>query len=152
MSQHKYTLNRRQLLKSGAVLGGGALFTPALSPLACAQAMAEGKIIITAAHWGPLVVVVKDGKIQSSAPAIEDLGDNPLQTVVADQVYNKVRITQPMIRKGFLDNLDNITQPDGKRGDDAFVPVSWERAYDIIEQQLRRIYASYGASGIFAGS
>ena len=57
-----------------------------------------------------------------------------------------------MIRKGFLDNLDNITQPDGKRGDDAFVPVSWERAYDIIEQQLRRIYASYGPQSIFAGS
>ena len=152
MSQHKYTLNRRQLLKSGAVLGGGALFTPALSPLACAQAMAEGKIIITAAHWGPLAVTMKDGKILKSEPAIEDLGDNPLQTVVADQVYNKVRISQPMIRKGFLDNLDNITQPDGKRGDDAFIPISWDKAYDIIEKQLRRIYASYGASGIFAGS
>ena len=152
MSQHKYTLNRRQLLKSGAVLGGGALFTPALSPLACAQAMAEGKIIITAAHWGPLAVTMKDGKIIKSEPAIEDLGDNPLQTVVADQVYNKVRITQPMIRKGFLDNLDNITQPDGKRGDDAFIPISWDKAYDIIEKQLRRIYASYGPQSIFAGS
>ena len=147
----KYRTSRRNFLKTGATIGG-VLVAPAFSTRVFAETVKDGQTIITAAHWGPLAVVVKDGKIQSSAPAIEDLGDNPLQTVVADQVYNKVRITQPMIRKGFLDNLDNITQPDGKRGDDAFVPVSWERAYDIIEQQLRRIYASYGPQSIFAGS
>ena len=146
-----YRTSRRNFLKTGATIGG-VLVAPAFSTRVFAETVKDGQTIITAAHWGPLAVVVKDGKIQSSAPAIEDLGDNPLQTVVADQVYNKVRITQPMIRKGFLDNLDNITQPDGKRGDDAFVPVSWERAYDIIEQQLRRIYASYGPQSIFAGS
>ena len=146
-----YRTSRRNFLKTGATIGG-VLVAPAFSARVFAETVKDGQTIITAAHWGPLAVVVKDGKIQPSAPAIEDLGDNPLQTVVADQVYNKVRITQPMIRKGFLDNLDNITQPDGKRGDDAFVPVSWERAYDIIEQQLRRIYASYGPQSIFAGS
>ena len=147
----KYRTSRRNFLKTGATLGS-ALAVPAFSARVFAETVRDGQTIITAAHWGPLAVVVKDGKIQSSAPAIEDLGDNPLQTVVADQVYNKVRVERPMIRKGFLDNLDNITQPDGKRGDDVFVPVTWERAYDIIEQQLRRIYSSYGPQGIFAGS
>ncbi|MDO4777287.1 MAG: trimethylamine-N-oxide reductase TorA [Cardiobacteriaceae bacterium] len=148
----RFSSNRRNFLKTSGLVGGAALLSPLMSVRAFAQAAAESKTIITAAHWGPLAVVVKDGKIISSGPAVSDLGDNPLQNVVADQVHNKVRIEQPMIRKGFLDNIDNPGQPDGKRGDDEFVPVSWEKAYDIIERQLRRVRDTHGSEGIFAGS
>jgi trimethylamine-N-oxide reductase len=77
-----YRTSRRNFLKTGATIGG-VLVAPAFSARVFAETVKDGQTIITAAHWGPLAVVVKDGKIQSSAPAIEDLGDNPLQTVVA---------------------------------------------------------------------
>ena len=144
--------NRRGFLKASGLIGGAALLSPLATVRAFAQAASDGVTVITAAHWGPLAVVVKDGKILSSGPAVDDLGDNPLQMVVADQVHNKARVEKPMIRKGFLDNLENPTQPDGKRGSDEFVPVSWEKAYEIIEQQLRRVRDTYGSEGIFAGS
>lgn len=148
----QHSSSRRSFIRNSGLLAGAGALSPAMSVKAFAQAAKNGQII-TAAHWGPLVVNVdSSGKVTSSRPAVPAKLENPLQTVVADQIYNKVRIKQPMVRKGFLDNLDNVTQPDGKRGDDEFVPISWKEAYDLIEKQLRRVREAYGADGIFAGS
>lgn len=160
MSDHNSTDNnitdtgfsdeRREFIKKTGAVGAGI----ALAPLSVSlQALAAGETtIISAAHWGPLAINVADGKIVSSGPAVAGEMDNSLQTVVADQVYSPARIRQPMVRKGFLDNLDNLQNPDGKRGSDEFVPVSWDEAYDLIEQQLRRVRETHGSKGIFAGS
>ncbi|NGH42960.1 molybdopterin-dependent oxidoreductase, partial [Escherichia coli] len=42
--------------------------------------------------------------------------------------------------------------PQGGRGQDEFVRVSWEQAPDLIDAQHRRIRDSYGPASIFAGS
>lgn len=143
--------NRRDFIKTSALLGGAAAVLPVGTLNAFTRVIREGQVI-TAAHWGPLAVNLKEGKVVSSGPAVKARLDNPLQTVVADQLYSETRIKHPMVRKGFLDNLDNPTKPDGKRGDDEWVRVSWNQAYDLIEKQLRRVRSSYGAEGIFAGS
>ncbi|PNK60167.1 trimethylamine-N-oxide reductase TorA [Psychrobacter sp. FDAARGOS_221] len=144
--------SRRDFLKTSALVTGAFALSP-LAPLnkVFAQSIKDGKVI-TAAHWGPLSVTVKDGKVIKSEPVIKNSIENPLQSVVADQLYSKVRIKQPMVRKGFLDNLNNIENPDGKRGSDKFVPISWDEAYDLIENQIRRVRDTYGSEGIFAGS
>jgi len=150
MNKKIHSVERRDFLKTSAVIGAGI----ALSPLTVALRTALGAetTVISAAHWGPLAIKVVDGKIISSGPAVAGEMDNSLQTVVADQVYSPVRIRQPMVRKGFLDNIDNPQNPDGKRGSDEFVPVSWDEAYELITQQLRRVRESHGSKGIFAGS
>ncbi|PMC21336.1 hypothetical protein CJ207_14440, partial [Klebsiella aerogenes] len=64
-------------------------------------------------------------------------------------VHSKTRVRYPMVRKGYLASPQ---QPQGVRGQDEFVRVSWEQALDLIDAQHRRIRESYGPQSIFAGS
>ena len=70
---------------------------------------------------------------------------NSLQTVVRDQVHSKTRVRWPMVRKGFLASPD---KPQGIRGQDEFVRVSWDDALALIHTQHKRIRDSYGPSSI----
>ncbi len=54
-----------------------------------------------------------------------------------------------MARKGFLANPQ---RPEGVRGDDDYVRISWDQALTLIDVQHRRIRETYGPSAIFAGS
>src|SRR5205807_1511024 len=59
------------------------------------------------------------------------------------------RITQPMIRAGWLDRGPG---PDSRRGSEPFVPVSWATAIDRLAHELRRVYDRCGGSGVYGGS
>ncbi|MDF7679710.1 molybdopterin guanine dinucleotide-containing S/N-oxide reductase [Enterobacteriaceae bacterium ESL0689] len=107
------------------------------------------KTILTAAHWGPIWVETEGEHILSSRGALATPVANSLQTVVRDQVYSKTRVRYPMVRQGFLAAPDC---PQGVRGQDQFVRVSWQQALDLIDAQHRRIRQCYGPSSIFAGS
>ncbi|MEE9563013.1 MAG: molybdopterin-dependent oxidoreductase, partial [Thermoanaerobaculia bacterium] len=56
----------------------------------------------------------------------------------AQILYGEDRLTQPLMRikDGKFD----------KRGD--FVPISWERAFDEMEQQFKRVYGELGPTGV----
>ncbi|MBX4773853.1 molybdopterin-dependent oxidoreductase, partial [Klebsiella oxytoca] len=107
------------------------------------------KTILTAAHWGPILVETDGENVISSRGALDTPFANSLQTAVRDQVHSKTRVRYPMVRKGFLASPES---PQGVRGQDEFVRVSWEQALDLIHAQHRRIRDSYGPSAIFAGS
>jgi len=107
------------------------------------------KTILTAAHWGPMWVETDGEQVIASRGAIETSFTNSLQSVVRGQVHSKTRVRYPMVRKGFLASPDS---PQGVRGQDEFVRVSWDDALALIDQQHRRIRSSYGPSSIFAGS
>lgn len=107
------------------------------------------KTILTAAHWGPMLVETDGENVLSSRGALATPFANSLQTAVRDQVHSKTRVRYPMVRKGFLASPD---KPQGVRGQDEFVRVSWEQALDLIDAQHRRIRDSYGPASIFAGS
>ncbi|TGD01593.1 trimethylamine-N-oxide reductase TorA, partial [Salmonella enterica subsp. enterica serovar Wilhelmsburg] len=59
------------------------------------------------------------------------------------------RAPVPRERTGCLAAPD---KPQGIRGQDEFVRVSWDDALDLIHAQHKRIRESYGPSSIFAGS
>ncbi len=107
------------------------------------------KTILTAAHWGPMLVETDGETVLSSRGALPTTYPNSLQTAVRDQVHSKTRVRWPMVRKGFLASPDN---PQGVRGQDEFVRVSWDEALTLIDAQHKRIRQSYGPSSIFAGS
>lgn len=107
------------------------------------------KTILTAAHWGPMLVETDGENVLSSRGALPTQHPNSLQTVVRDQVHSKTRVRWPMVRKGFLASPD---KPQGIRGQDEFVRVSWDDALALIHAQHKRIRNSYGPSSIFAGS
>ncbi|CAM3287159.1 molybdopterin-dependent oxidoreductase [Vibrio ordalii] len=142
------TLTRRSFLKSaGATAGAVAIFS--VKPMPVLASAPRGAGVLTAGRWGAMLVEVKDGKIISSKNALPQTVPNSLQTSAPDQVHTQARVKYPMVRKGFLANPH---MPDGKRGDDEFVRVSWEKALQLIHQQHARIRTAYGAESIFAGS
>src|SRR5699024_9120621 len=65
------------------------------------------------------------------------------------QVHTQARIKHPMVRKGYL---ANPLQPEGIRGKDEYVQVSWAQAYQLVHEQHQRIRQQYGAEAVFAGS
>ncbi len=107
------------------------------------------KTVLTAAHWGPMLVDTDGENVLASRGALPTRHPNSLQTVVQDQVHSPTRVRYPMVRKGFL---ASPSRPQGVRGQDEFVRVSWDEALTLIHQQHQRIRDTYGPSSIFAGS
>ncbi|EMO0474004.1 molybdopterin guanine dinucleotide-containing S/N-oxide reductase [Pluralibacter gergoviae] len=107
------------------------------------------KTVLTAAHWGPMLVETDGERVLSSRGALPGTFENSLQSAVRDQVHSRARVRWPMVRKGFLASPE---RPQGTRGDDEFVRVSWDEALTLIDRQHRRIRDSYGPESIFAGS
>lgn len=105
--------------------------------------------VLTAAHWGPMLVDTDGENVLSSRGALPATQPNSLQSVVRDQVHSKTRVRYPMVRRGYLASPE---RPQGIRGQDEFVRVSWEEALTLIDAQHRRIRENYGPSAIFAGS
>ncbi len=54
-----------------------------------------------------------------------------------------------MIRAGWLDRGPG---PDGHRGAEPFVPVSWPTAIDLLARELRRVYDAHGGRAVYGGS
>lgn len=122
-----------------------------MTPAPGAQVLTQSslKTVLTAAHWGPMLVETDGENVFSSRGALPTSHHNSLQTAVRDQVHSPSRVRFPMVRKGFLNSPDN---PQGVRGQDEFVRVSWDEALDLIHTQHARIRESYGPASIFAGS
>ncbi|HDR1020870.1 TPA: trimethylamine-N-oxide reductase TorA [Pasteurella multocida] len=150
--ENKVDIKRREFLKNsslgiaGASLSGGVVGT-LVSPSAVA---AESKTVVTAAHWGPLGVVVENGKAVKSGPAIPTVIENELQSVVPDQLYSETRIKYPMVRKGYLANPGKSDTT--MRGRDEWVRVTWDQALDLIDKEFKRVRSEGGFENIFGGS
>ncbi|QLB44658.1 molybdopterin guanine dinucleotide-containing S/N-oxide reductase [Mannheimia pernigra] len=104
--------------------------------------------ITTAAHWGALNVTVENGKVIKSEGSLAKNHQNELQDVVADQLYSPVRVKYPMVRKGYLDGNPDTTL----RGRDEWVRVSWDKAFELISTEIKRVRRDYGSESIFGGS
>ncbi|MFZ7165605.1 trimethylamine-N-oxide reductase TorA [Avibacterium avium] len=148
--QDNINASRRDFIKHSSLgLAGTSLSGGVVGSLVSSKAVAaEQSTVVTAAHWGPLGVVVEDGKVVKSGPAIPAPLTNELQSVVADQLYSETRVKYPMVRKGYLEGNKDTTL----RGRDKWVRVSWEQAFDLVAKEMKRVRDSYGATGIYAGS
>jgi trimethylamine-N-oxide reductase (cytochrome c) len=140
-------ISRRGFMKCAGTLAGAFAFGSLLPYSAWASSL--GRSIQTANHWGAMAVEVKDGKIISSTGVLQKSIANDLQTTAPDMAHTKARVKYPMVRKGFLANPG---VPDGKRGDDQFVRVSWEKALKLIHDQEQRIRKENGPEAVYAGS
>ncbi|WP_310608547.1 molybdopterin guanine dinucleotide-containing S/N-oxide reductase [Buttiauxella brennerae] len=114
-----------------------------------ANTSSSNKKVLTAAHWGPMIVETDGDRALRSTGALDTGHENSLQSAVPDQVHSKARVQFPMARKGFLASPD---VPQGVRGEDEYVRISWDEALQLIHQQHQRIRMTYGAASIFAGS
>jgi biotin/methionine sulfoxide reductase len=112
--------------------------------------MKEHKSVRTATHWGVFDVQVTDGRITQVAPYPGDPDPSPIGQNLLDAVTDKSRITQPMVREGWL--RDGPRYDGEGRGKEAFVPVSWDRALDLVASEISRVKTEFGNEAIFGGS
>jgi biotin/methionine sulfoxide reductase len=100
-------------------------------------------------HWGAFEAEVEDGRIVAVHPFRHDPDPSPLLGNIAGSVRHPARIAQPMVRSGWLDRGPG---PDGRRGAEPFVPVSWATATEILAGELRRVYNDHGGQAVYGGS
>lgn len=99
-------------------------------------------------HWGAFSVINEGGKLHIT-PHRNDPDPSPILPNVNDAASPVCRIEQPMARRGWLQHGPG---PDGKRGSDPFVPISWEHAYDLLANELKRVVVEHGNEAVFGGS
>lgn len=100
-------------------------------------------------HWGVFEAEVEDGRMVGVRPYRLDGDPSPLLDNIPTSVRHATRISQPMIRAGWLDRGPG---PDTHRGAEPFVPVSWETATELLAGELRRVSERYGPAAIYGGS
>lgn len=100
-------------------------------------------------HWGAFDAVVEDGAVVGVRPFVNDPDPSPILNNIPGSLRHQTRIAQPMIRSGWLDRGPD---PDDRRGAEPFVPVSWDTAIQLLSDELRRVYQTYGSPGVYGGS
>ena len=101
-------------------------------------------------HWGTYFAEVRNGKLES----VRDYSDDPDPATIGpgiiDMVDHPTRITQPVVRKGYLEHGPNGDRTG--RGREPFVAVSWDEALNLAAGELDRVRTQHGNESIFGGS
>lgn len=100
-------------------------------------------------HWGPFEADTEDGRLVGVTPSAADPDPSPLLRNIVDGAQHRVRVTQPMVRAGWLDGGPGSTE---RRGAEPFVPVSWDTVTRLLAGEVRRVYDEFGAPAVFAGA
>ena len=86
-------------------------------------------------HWGAFLAKVEGGRVVGVQPFEKDPDPSHLINAIPESVHSKSRIAQPMVREGWLKHGPG---PSEGRGREPFVPVSWDKALDLIAGEIGR--------------
>ena len=101
-------------------------------------------------HWGLYDLEVESDRVIGVKPVADDPDPSAIGLSVPSAVHHQTRITQPMVRKGWLER--GSSNSTGQRGHEPFVPVSWEVAIGLVADELQRVRDTYGNEAIYGGS
>ena len=101
---------------------------------------------LTSSHWGSYRVESEGGRPVALHSFEEDVDPSKIGDGILDVLEGPTRITQPMVRKSWYQHGPGSATE--KRGDDSFVAVSWDEAYDHIISELNRIKETKGPDAI----
>ena len=105
---------------------------------------------LTHSHWGAFVAEVEDGRLVGVKPFERDPHPSPMIEAWPEMVTSPTRVRRPMVREGYLAGGPGR---DGRgRGRERFVPVSWDKALDLVAGALGETKARHGNQAIFGGS
>ena len=107
-----------------------------------------GRMAVHLTHWGTFEAVSDGERLTEVRPWRGDPEPMPQIGNVASAQHHPARIAQPHVRKGWLDHGPGAPG----RGDEPFVPVSWDTALDLLAGELRRVYRDHGAEAVYGGS
>jgi biotin/methionine sulfoxide reductase len=114
------------------------------------QATGDEDRTSTATHWGNYTVVRRGGRVIALEPAPYDPSPSPIGPGMASTLRHRARIVEPMVRKGWL--LHGPRRDRNARGSEPFVPVSWERAFELLAVELERVRTDYDNAAIYGSS
>ncbi len=106
----------------------------------------------SSAHWGTFVAEVsEDGRLLDARPHADDPDAAPAIANVAESNRSRARVSQPSVRRRWLENGPG---PDDRRGDadDEYVELDWDTALDLAAGELERVRTVHGNPAIFGGS
>ena len=107
------------------------------------------KLVRNHSHWGAFFAEVEGGRIVGVRPFEKDPDPSHLINAIPDGVHSKSRIAQPMVREGWLKHGPG---PSEGRGREPFVPVSWDKALDLVAGEIERVRREHGNAAIMGGS
>lgn len=106
--------------------------------------------ILTATHWGLVYAHVENGKLIKLTPHEKDPAPSPNLEVLSRLPYSQTRIRYPMVRRGFLKGQE--TAATRRRGTDEFVRITWDKAMDLVADNLKNCYDHCCPSSVFGQS
>lgn len=110
--------------------------------------MSDHQKKLTASHWGIGVASIVNDRIVAVDGHASDPAASMINANIPGSLQGKARILQPAVRKSWLDGSSDPVP----RGRDVFVEVSWDRALDLVAQEITRVRETHGNQSIFAGS
>jgi biotin/methionine sulfoxide reductase len=100
-------------------------------------------------HWGAFEAESDGQSLSAVRPWSGDPDPRDILANTASSQHHDTRVLRPAVRKGWLDNGPG---PSTGRGNEPFVEVSWERAVELVGDELARVYGTYGPSAVYGGS
>lgn len=144
------SISKRHFLKgSVAAMALGLPGVPLLARGAASAATAQ-KSILSGCHWGVFYGEVENGRAVRFRPWEGDPAPSPQLPGVMDSLYSESRIRYPMVRRAWLEQGPGADTAGRGTGD--FVRISWEKAIELVANELTRVRKTYGQQGVFAGS
>ena len=104
----------------------------------------------TAAHWGTYKVSKDKGKGFKLLPFVKDRDPSEIGRGIESALTSGSRIHKPAFRRGWLEQNDQ--KKNVKRGEDQFIEVSWEDAFELVSNDIKRVISNHGNESIYAGS
>lgn len=111
--------------------------------------MTDQQLPLTLTHWGAYRVRSNGSDIEDLIPFEADPDPSQLGKSMATDWNAKARILRPAVRKGYLEGGPGNR---GKRGQEPFVEVSWDRVTELLAAETTRVSREYGNESIFGGS
>jgi biotin/methionine sulfoxide reductase len=105
---------------------------------------------LTSSHWGTYSIEKQGDRVVALHPFEHDPDPSPIGAGIVDVLDHPTRITQPMIREGWL--RSGPGSDGAQRGADAFIAVSWAEANRLVADELKRVRKAHGNRAIYAGS
>lgn len=144
-------VNRRDFLKSTAAI---AVASGGLRIFGVNEAFGADTVLIPhASHYGPFMAVVKNGVLVGVQPR-KEYDAMPTQMLIdgiLSRTYHPTRVQGPMVRRSYLANPRGDTKPH-LRGQEPFVPVSWDEALALVADATLRTIEEHGNDAVFSSS
>ena len=100
-------------------------------------------------HWGAFLAEVEGGRVVGVRPFERDPDPSHLINAIPASVHSPTRVAQPMVREGWLKHGPGRGEG---RGREPFVPVSWDKALDLVAGEIARVRREHGNAAIMGGS